>query len=62
MPHLIAEQMRGRIHLRHHCSEGVPQIMILEIDTQPAFDFPRRILHTVDGLDLSVWQTVYKVG
>lgn len=31
--HLIAEQVRGRVQLCHHGSIGVPQIMVLKLDT-----------------------------
>ena len=53
MPHLITEQMRGRVHFCHHRAEGVPQIMILELNSQLRLDFPRRIFHTVDAKDFS---------
>lgn len=40
MPHLIAKQVRGRVQLRHHGSVSVTEIMIFEVDTELAFDFP----------------------
>ena len=62
VPHLITEQMRGRIHFRHPCSEGVPQVVILELNSQLLFDFSRRIFHAVDGLDLPIWQAIDQFG
>ena len=61
MPHLIAQQMCGGIFLCHQGSVCVTQIMVLEIDMKPAFDFPRWIFHGVDRLYLPVIQTIHKL-
>ena len=56
MPHLIAEQMCGRIHFCHHRTKSVTEKMIFEVDSQLLLDFPRRILEGIDGLDFPIGQ------
>ena len=58
MTHLIAQQVRGRVHLCHHRSVGVPEVMILELHPESLLDFTGGVLEGVDGLDGSVGQTV----
>ena len=58
MTHLIAEQVRGRVHLCHHGSVGVPQVMVLELHLKPLLDLTGGVLEGVDGLDGSIGQTV----
>ena len=58
MSHLITEQVRGRVHLCHHGSVGVPQVMVLELHLKPLLDLTGGVLKGVDGLDGSIGQTV----
>ena len=61
MPHLIAEQVCGRVLLCHERSECVTQVVVFELNPQLAFDFPCRVFEGVDRLDGAVWQTVHKL-
>ena len=59
--HLIAEQVRGRVFLRHKCSVGMPQIVVFEVDTKAAFEFPRGVFHGIHGLYFPIRQAVDQI-
>jgi len=60
MPHLIAEQVRGRVQFCHHGSECVPEIMIFKVDPELLLNFAGWIFERIDRLNFAIWQTVHK--
>ena len=61
MPHLIAQQVRRRIHFRHQRPVGVTEKMIFEVDAQLAFYLARGVFEGIDGLYRAVGQAVHKL-
>ena len=55
MPHLITEQMRGRVQLCHHGSIGMAEVVVFELHPQSALDFSGWIFEGIDCLDFSIW-------
>ena len=62
MPHLITEQVRGRVQFRHDGSVSVPKVVELEINPQLFLDGAGMELHGIDGLYLAIWQRVDQFG
>ena len=59
MTHLIAQQMRGRVHLRQHRSIGVPEVVIFEVNPQHILDFPCGVFQRMRRLQSAVVQAIH---
>ena len=61
MPHLIAQQVRWRVHIRHKCAVRMAQIVILKSNAEPFLYHSCVILHGIYRLDFSVGKRVYQI-
>ena len=60
MSHLIAKNVRGRVHFRKSCAVCMAQVVIFEINPQRGLDGTGMEFHGVYSLNFAVRQTVHQ--
>lgn len=58
MPHLLLEQVCGRVQFSHDGSISVPEVVELEINPQLLLYRAAMELHGINGLYLAIWQRI----